>query len=101
MATTTRQASIDRAMAKARQIAAQGGSPRFIGWAAGAGRLFKVASATHADHEYTVSARRVAAGVATECECEAASRGLVCYHRALVQLDLAGSLAPVAAMAAD
>jgi hypothetical protein len=87
-------------MAKARTVAAQGIAPRFIGWAAG-NRLFKVASATHEGHEYLVTAHRVERGFYTTCECEAAKRGLVCYHRALVQLELAGELAPVYAMAAD
>jgi hypothetical protein len=87
-------------MAKARTVAAQGIAPRFIGWAAGS-HLYKVASATHEGHEYLVTARRVGKGFSTECQCQAAERGLVCYHRALVQLELAGELAPAYAMAAD
>lgn len=98
---TSRTESIARATAKARQVAGQGVAPRFTGWAAGAGRLFKVASARHEGHEYTVTARAMRNGVATVCDCEAARRGLICWHRALVRLEMAGELAPVAAMAGD
>ncbi len=101
MSNSTRQQSIERAMAKARQVAAQGIGPRFIGWAGGSGRLYKVASASHEGHEYVVTARRVGNGHATECNCQAAQRGLVCYHRALVQLEMAGALPTVYGMAAD
>jgi hypothetical protein len=99
---TSRTDSIARAMAKARQVAGQGAAPRFIGWTDGA-YLYRVASVTHAGHEYLVTARRVGLGFsfATMCECEAAQRGLICWHRALVRLDLDGELTPVAAMAGD
>jgi hypothetical protein len=97
---TTKQASIDRAMTKARTVAAAGIAPRFIGWAAGA-HLYKVASASHDGHEYLVTARRVGKGIATTCDCQAAQRGLCCYHRGLVRMELAGELAPVYGMAAD
>lgn len=101
MAQSSTQQSIDRAMAKARQVASTGVSPRFLGWAFGLGRVYLVASANNPLHDYTVTARRVARGVATTCDCQAAQRGLICYHRALVQLDLAGELAPAFAMAGD
>ncbi len=98
--TTTRQQSIERAMVKARQVAATGVSPRFIGWAAGS-YLYRVPSASHEHHEYTVSARRVQGGIVTECECQAAQRGLCCYHRALTRMAMAGELAPAYSQAAD
>lgn len=85
----TRQAAIARALDRAQAQASQGNRPTLVATSfdgAAIRETWQVASRTTAGQVYTVSLTRTASAITTACDCQAAGRGLVCWHRALGRL---------------